>query len=244
MKSLIKKIFDNMILMKKMSMFKRYYSNIISNPVELDSIPGNKIIILIPHPDDEIIGCGGLIFKLIEQNKQIIFFYNTVSESERIEELKKVNEITGIRFIINEGYYRKKLKEVIESEKPDVIIIPDFIENHADHYKIAEELYFVLKNRPDFKVKILMYEIWTPHQPNVVIEITNYIEKKIEVLKLYKSQLKNKDYINMVTGLNSYRAAYLKYSENDIEKKTKYAESFVLIHSAEEFVNLYEYSHK
>ncbi|HPP88718.1 MAG TPA: hypothetical protein PLM75_12755, partial [bacterium] len=81
--------------------------------------------------------------------------------------------------------------------------------------------------------KILMYEIWTAHQPNVIIDISDVMQEKIKLLKIYKSQLINKDYEYIIRGLNSYRTAYLK-------NQNGFAESFVLLHNVSEFLYLFE----
>ncbi|HPG29498.1 MAG TPA: PIG-L family deacetylase [bacterium] len=240
MKLLIKKFLDDIIALKKIRLLKRYYSNISPNPVELESISGDNILILVPHPDDEIIGCGGLILRMLEQKKKIFLLYSSNAQTIRIEELKRVNKVLGTDYLVNSSYYRKTLKELIEKLKPEAVILPNFIDNHPEHFKISEELYFILKNRSDLEFKILMYEIWSPHQPNIIIDITKHIETKINLLKLYASQLINKDYVNIVKGLNSYRAAYLSKPKNNSEE-ILYAESFVLIQTTGEFVNMYEY---
>ena len=41
----------------------------------------NKILVIAPHPDDEIIGCGGTIAKAIENNNNVYIQYLS---SERV----------------------------------------------------------------------------------------------------------------------------------------------------------------
>ena len=53
----------------------------------------NKILVIAPHPDDEIIGCGGTIAKAIENNNNVYIQYLSSGdriEKRREEEAKKV----------------------------------------------------------------------------------------------------------------------------------------------------------
>ncbi len=66
-----------------------------------------KVLILAPHPDDEVFGCGGLIAKMIRQNCEVYVLYITVGETrdfsakgssgpeERLQEIKNVSDFYG-----------------------------------------------------------------------------------------------------------------------------------------------------
>ncbi len=75
------------------------------------SFKNKKILIIAPHPDDEVIGCGGLIQRAKREGGQVYVLYLTVgttqdfskkgisTEKERIAEIKKVS-----RFLKFDGY--------------------------------------------------------------------------------------------------------------------------------------------
>lgn len=68
------------------------------------SFRGKKILILAPHPDDEILGCGGLISRAKREGAKIYVLYFTAgttkdfsekgfsTKEERLQEIKKVAE--------------------------------------------------------------------------------------------------------------------------------------------------------
>ncbi len=52
-----------------------------------------------------------------------------------------------------------------------------------------------------------MYEVWGTLMPNLLIDITNYMNVKEDAVKEHGTQTKDIDYVRVVRGINSYRAA-------------------------------------
>ena len=47
-----------------------------------------KVLIVVAHPDDEVLGCGGTIAKLVDEKNKVKVIFLSDGESSR---LKKVN---------------------------------------------------------------------------------------------------------------------------------------------------------
>jgi LmbE family N-acetylglucosaminyl deacetylase len=232
MNYLIRKIIskrNNSILLEK---FSRYLDLIFNTNrtiyPELQSSPeGERILVLSPHADDETLGCGGTILNYIHNKKEvmvILFSDNSKSIFDknndeiitiRSNEFKSAMDSLNVKnfvelklspsnFIEKESNV-KALSELIKNYNPDHIFLPNFIENHWDHIIINQIFYKVIK-KLDLDVKIMLFEVWTPLIPNVVIDISKFIDGKIKALKEYKSQLINIDYISTIIGLNKYRS--------------------------------------
>lgn len=112
-----------------------------------------KILIISPHPDDEIIGCGGLIAKCKQLQSEVKVVYMCTGESRqlvsgstnsdsRINEIEEVAKYGNFQFqIIFENKYfveldsipQKKIvdpiEDIIEEFKPNVVLLP-----HGDSY--------------------------------------------------------------------------------------------------------------
>lgn len=68
------------------------------------------------------------------------------------------------------------------------------------------------------------YEVWNPiNRPQLVIDITNFIDRKTEALRLHASQIDRVNYIEAVLGLARYRGVTSMSGE--------YAEAFEIIQS-------------
>lgn len=169
-----------------------------------------KIIILSPHPDDEIIGCGGTIAKHIAEGDEVKVIYLTsgekggdpiVREQESIAALKilGVKEWEFLKFKDGELIYnlnsfnlaewRCPLEKILKKEKPELVYLPCKNESHQDHRALNWHL--TIKPR---KFKMKLYEVFpglSKIKNEDYVDITPYIDFKIKALKCFKSQKLN-----------------------------------------------------
>jgi len=227
----------------------RETKNILSIDYELKELripEKSSIVVLAPHPDDDIFGVGGLIGSLSKKMCSIHIVYLCSGESgtvsgasdtnlsetrkkEAIAALVLLHGDTTIEFLNQpDGSLQvsakiiEKLSSIFKNHKPDYIIAPWFGDNHEDHqttFQIMRKS--LLGISPD---KILLYEVWTPLIPNRYIVIDDYIDAKIMAINEHTSQLSSRNYIDAIIGLNAYRAGMIgegKYAECFIELTTK-----------------------
>jgi len=179
-----------------------------------------KVFVIAPHPDDEVLGCGGTIIKHTEKGDQVFLCIVTKGYTpdwsveflkKRPEEIKKANRILDIKktFFLNyptvklDTFPRKKLIEefceVIGEVEPDIVYVPHRGDLNKDHRLVFESSLVAL--RPfNCKVKrILSYETLSetewgrfiePFIPNVYVDISKVFEKKIEAMRAYESELR------------------------------------------------------
>lgn len=188
----------------------------------------DKCLILAPHADDESIGCGGFLLKYSRNCSVIVLTdgskcgYKNKDEIIKIRqyEFKSAMEFIGVKNYMNLLIEDKKLKfnlkqlNRIKFSDYDYIFVPNKYENHIDHCCIFNKVKNLLKFSP--KTKIVCYEVWTPiSKPNLFLDITDIADKKIELISLYKSQTKNRNYAKRIISLNYYRGMkdYVEYVE-------------------------------
>jgi LmbE family N-acetylglucosaminyl deacetylase len=92
-----------------------------------------------------------------------------------------------------------KISSVFHEIKPSVVILPYYKDVHSDHRVTFELCYSCTKNfRYPFIKKILMME--TPSEtdfaisedtfkPNYFVDISNYMDKKVEIANIFKSEV-------------------------------------------------------
>lgn len=119
-----------------------------------------RVLVFSPHPDDDLIGCGGSIAKHIKQENQVTIVYMTSGDAgslkyskeeltkireEETEEAAKIFGLNDLIFLRNpDGYveYNKdnlvKIISVIREKKPNLIYIPHENDSHKDHAKTHE----------------------------------------------------------------------------------------------------------
>ena len=114
-----------------------------------------KILIVVAHPDDEVLGCFGTVSKLIKNGSEaytLILGEGKTSRGEGKKELeilndeiKKANETIGIKKVFTENFpdnmfdsiplldIVKKVSEIKEEIKPDIIFTHYEKDLNIDH---------------------------------------------------------------------------------------------------------------
>lgn len=202
-----------------------------------------KILVFAPHPDDEVLGVGGTIAKKVAEGNEIYvcivtkgyppLFDESFIQQGR-EECKEADRILGVKETIfldfpsvkletiprNEFY--GKIREVVQTIKPDEVYIPHRGDMQLDHQIVADACMVALRPKYEHAVKrIYAYETLSEtgwNIPNIVNEfipvvyenISDFIEKKIEAMKTFRSQLEvfpNARSIGAIEALARFRGA-------------------------------------
>lgn len=140
----------------------------------------STVLVIAPHPDDEILGVGGCINKHIENGNSVSvcivtrgvepLFSNSIIEKAR-GEARKCHENLGITETIfldfpsvmlekeNRYEINGKILEVIQRLKPDEVYIPHWGDMQKDHQIVAEACLVALRPKYEHKVsRIYSYE--------------------------------------------------------------------------------------
>lgn len=243
-------------LLKKQ--FKDYFGtfirprNLITIPQLVEKPSGKRIVVLSPHFDDDIIGCGGTLHKhvLARENVSVIYLTDgregdpSMSDKNAVEKLRKneaknATKTIGVADIIfldqpetrlkTTHTLLKRLRDIFIELKPDLLYIPSFLENNIDHFE-ANRILLNLSKKSAFDMTVAAYEVWTPLVPNFIVDITSVMPVKEKALLQYKTQLRQVDYAGVTLALNRYRSALNM-------KGIGYAEAF-FIASWKEYINL------
>lgn len=126
-------------------------------------------------------------------------------EIEKVKELYKIKELFNLQMEpanlekINNRELIQKISEIINNVKPQMLILPYKNDIHSDHKIVFNAVYASSKSfRYPFIESVLCMEILSetdyalPEEafsPNLYIDISEYIEKKIEIMKVYKSEM-------------------------------------------------------
>ncbi|MCP4153405.1 MAG: hypothetical protein GY757_37100, partial [bacterium] len=185
-----------------------------------------RVLVMAPHPDDEIAGCGGLLLRLLEQKAgvRVIFFTDGAGrrrepqrEPERLKEMREVLRYTSIpeyRCLgLNDGEVRPEptveaaLRSEIAAYDPDLLLSPSPLDAHPDHRAVCRILARSLDGTDSHK-RVFIYEVWVPlPAPNHSIDITRQMEQKRKALALYAQQEKKYGLIEKCEHLNRFRGS-------------------------------------
>lgn len=216
-----------------------------------------KILVIAPHPDDEVLGCGGTIKRYTNENHEVSLCIMTKAYTpdwtkefikKRPIQIKKSCEILGIKkayFMglptvktdtIPQKRINKKLSEIIKKVNPDVIFLPHGGDLNIDHRICFES--GLVATRPHLTniKKILTYETLSETEwgqslkqfkPTTFINIKSTIKDKIKAMEQYNSEVKKFPHPRSIKVIESL--AIKRGSESGFE----YAEAFEIIREIE-----------
>lgn len=218
----------------------------------------NNILVVVAHPDDEVLGIGGTIIKHVNDGDEVNILILGDGETSRDSgaDIKKrelqarsVSQVMGVKNIFLEKYLDnqfdiiplltiiKKIESVLKEVKPSIIYTHYYNDLNIDHCLVAQAVITACRPNTSSGIKkILAFE--TPSStewqikdqshvfcPTEYNNITDFIDKKIDILKIYKDELADYPHPRSVEGIKilaQYRG---------LESGFKYAEAFQLIRS-------------
>jgi LmbE family N-acetylglucosaminyl deacetylase len=190
-----------------------------------------NVLVIAPHPDDEVIGCGGAIRLRVERGERVSVVFLSSGElglkhlpraktwEIREAEAKKAAKILGVErvhFLRQPDWMlgdharatAAALTPSLEQERPDVIYLPHENDGHPDHEVTPRILRAALRRCRRLNPELLGYEIWTPLAAHdVTVDISRVMSRKLRALRAHRSQLREFDYVKAITGLNQFRGA-------------------------------------
>jgi LmbE family N-acetylglucosaminyl deacetylase len=212
-----------------------------------------KILIIAPHPDDEVLGCGGTIANHTKRRDEVHLCIVTKGYTpdwskeflkNRPKEVEKANKILGIKktyFLdyptvkldtIPQKELNESISNVVNEVDPDIVYIPHKGDLNKDH-RLVFETSLVVTRPGNHKIKrILSYETLSetewgqpiePFIPNVYVDISETFVTKIEAMNAYESELKQYPHPRSLEIIEALA------KKRGSEVGVKFAEAFMLV---------------
>lgn len=167
------------------------------------------------HPDDVELGCGGTLSKMADQGTSIGIIDLTRGElgtrgnaETRMQEASNAAQIMGVQvrenLYMRDGFFKNneenKLQIIkkIREYQPDIVICNAPTDRHIDHgrgFELVKEACFLsglikidTQQEPWRPKNIFSYIQWQPLQPDFIVDISGFLDKKIDACMAYKSQ--------------------------------------------------------
>jgi LmbE family N-acetylglucosaminyl deacetylase/glycosyltransferase involved in cell wall biosynthesis len=212
-------------------------------PKRLELPSDAKILVIAPHSDDEIFGCGGTLALLRQRGcdlKVVIMTdgsqgdpkgysdetVKTVRQRESIAALGLLG-IDDVMFLgETDGNFRyspaveKQLHSILDDFAPNWFFLPSIFDYHRDHIAVSLSVLSVWQQR-GYQERVFFYEIWQTLPATWIVDISTVFALKQQAVQCYQLPLKYYDYLTVVIGLAQYR------SLNLIGHSGQYAEAFL-----------------
>ncbi len=181
-----------------------------------------RTLVVAPHPDDEVLGCGGTMLRRKQEGVELGWLIVT-SVSEKIgwtqedvesrdSEINEVANMLGIDEVFNLrlpaaqldviplNQLIERFSSVFNRFQPEEVFVPHGSDVHTDHRVVCDVVAACAKwFRYPFVKRVLAYETLSEtgfglnfednFRPNYYVDISAHIERKLEVMAIYKSEL-------------------------------------------------------
>jgi len=212
-------------------------------PELIASFAEQRVLILAPHMDDEVFGCGGVAIRHGAAGGEVEIVYLTdgrrgdvrlhdaritpaaalAMEEEvvavRRQEAEAAAALLGVvklHFMEAEDgrlgldpTVAPRLAQQMAGHPPDLVYLPSPFDTHADHWQ-AVRIFVAAGARMPLawrdSVRVRCYEVCAPVVANRLADISGEMTQKLRAMAAHQSQLRDRDFVRCVEGLNAYRA--------------------------------------
>jgi len=200
-----------------------------------------RVLVVAPHADDEVLGCGGLLAKVAETRGHAHVVLMSVDGfhhyglsggttfAERVAEIEAVARLLDFTWEIvypDQDMIEKldtvpkrdlvdRFEKIYNEHKPELLLLPSFVDYDQDHRRTFETAFAAARPiSPKFGKwlipTVLGYEqnklnfAWQ-EQPMcpMFVDISAHIEKKIEAIEAYATQLRPPPHVRSLDGVRA-----------------------------------------
>ncbi len=206
----------------------------------ITTVPARQVLVLAPHPDDEVFGCGGAIRSHVVGGVPVRVVILT-DGAQYADAMQRQGESRAAAQVVGYGEPQfwglpdrglqcsdtlvERIVNEITVQGADLVYAPSPWEVHPDHRQASTLAVEAVRRAPG-PVRLAFYEVGAPLRPNVLLDLTQTIERKIQAMQCFASQLAQQDYSRHILALNQFRSYTLP-------KDVLYAEAYLVFNQAE-----------
>jgi len=185
---------------------------------DLSRVPVGTVLVVAPHPDDEICGCGGAALLHSQRGDRVHVALVTrgeaggaadvrQAESHRAAEQLGFTESSCLGSwdgaVADDLGLADRLRATLDRVRPRVVYAPSPFEMHRDHVATLVAVAAALVERQD--VTLLLYEVNTEGMASFLLDVTPVKDRKLAALTAFASQLRRIDLVDKVDARNRAR---------------------------------------
>ena len=227
-----------------------------ARPLDVPALAAGGVVVFSPHPDDEVIGCGGTLLEVASRGGAVTIVQVTdgsdsaafITEPDairrriRLDEAQRVAQGLGARELVclradnqdlrASAELAAAFRDVLVRTRPGTVFAPSFIDIHPDHQTVLRLLGMAMRDLPPPLPDVALYEVWSLVPHSVVHDVSRWMPRLEELLLEYETALKVDDYVHMV-------AERLLFHSLAHRRRPGYLEGFEM-HSGPRFLELCE----
>lgn len=175
------------------------------------------VLVIAPHPDDEVIACGGTVYKHTTNGGKAWLcvvtdgskLYESTDVGRRREECLYSARLLGFERVIFMDFEDGKLMENLEVLKAKLsglvkdfesVFVPHPFDHHPDHIALSLSVLSMFQERPLFK--LYLYGVYNTFRYNKAVDVTDVYHVKKRAMLSYSYSLSRPDImINRTEGM-------------------------------------------
>lgn len=188
------------------------------------------ILAIGAHPDDVELGCGGTVAKEAANGKKVGILDLTRGElgtrgtaETRDQEAADAAKLLGVHvrenvafadgFFVNDKAHQLEIIKIIRKYRPEIVLCNAIDDRHIDHGKgsrlvsdacFLSGLMKIDTNQEAWRPKAVYHYIqWKDLKPDIVVDITGFMDKKMGSVFAYKTQFYNPESKEPETPISS-----------------------------------------
>jgi len=222
-------------------------------------LDGSPILVLAPHPDDEVFGCGGVLAQAARAGVTVRTVVLTdggaqgdpaVRRAETAEAARRLGipqpehwDLADRSLDPADAGLRDRLETLIVETAPAIVLAPSPAEVHPDHRALALAVYRLLQEvAPGTRIheatsalRLAAYEVSAVLRPNLLVDVSEVWEDVLAAAKAYESQVSLLPYVEVLEGVGSMRRLTLPPSVRRAEAYFVTDLRWIRTHSAAEW---------
>jgi LmbE family N-acetylglucosaminyl deacetylase len=215
----------------------------MSGPVEPPGTTAKVLaasaLVVAPHYDDEVLGCGGLVAQLAAAGAAVRVLFlsdggagvedagRDAYRQRRREESARAGEALGIagsdHLGLPDGELGERLPEIaaglsraLLTLRPELLLVPSPLEVSRDHRAAFAAVHRVIGSERGSEretawadLRVLLYEVNHPAYPDLLVDVTAEEPRLREAMACYASQEERHGYLDALLGLRRFRTLTL-----------------------------------
>ncbi len=188
-------------------------------------LDGSPVLVLAPHPDDEVFGCGGAVALAVRSGATVQTVVLTDGAAQGEGDRRRTESIESARRLgcpepVFWGLADRsldpasddlaaRLRRTLIELRPRVVLAPSPAEVHPDHRAVALAVYRLLQASSDDPeldsavqgVRLATWEVSGLLRPNLLIDVTDVWDDVLAAAKAHVSQLEVRPYDDVMDAL-------------------------------------------
>jgi LmbE family N-acetylglucosaminyl deacetylase len=193
--------------------------------------PAATVLVVSPHPDDDVLGVGGTMALLADAGQAVYAVYMTdgASPEDPLAGRRRREAISALRVVGGRGGYFlrmtgddvrrramraeavRRMRAVLDGLAPGAVYCPAPFERHPTHIATASVTIEALRRGPTPAGELWGYSVWSGMAglPGTrTVDITAVAGRKRRAIAKHASQLQIKPYHRGMLGRNRYEGVY------------------------------------